>query len=220
MEREEVERRTHGGEAHRTSLPHELWQGRGCISCRRCGRESTAGKPIPTFGADACKGTAAGRILASNTGNINFLWSKFRHDKNEMAIRGLTLTCSRPLPRAVIDEARLQEVCEEHPWPPGALAAEGVVGDDDGEVGERVEVEVGAVGEAGGELGAEGTGRRHRLRTRGCLVWCDYCGAYSAQRAGARLRGTCEGRPTTRHRTTRLNRLRMGRHPITNVPLA
>ena len=78
---------------------------------------------------------------------------------------------------------------------------------------------------AGGreEVGGEGAGgvvrRRHAIRVKGSMIWCDRCGSYSTLRAGVRLKGDCEGLPTSRHRVTRLGRLRLGRHPITNVPL-
>ena len=227
--------------AERNTITHELWKGKHGTRCRRCGREATVSNPIPTFGSDACKGAATGRILASDTGNINYLWSEYRHSKEEMAIQGFALLRTRGIPRSAIDEGRIQEIG---------------VGNDEGRVrtGSRRgnaaglggavgrEDEVAAIGlrggsgtEEGGSGGMEeggkgggrsaeatpedGRGRRHRLRVIGRLVWCEVCAAYSTQRAGARLRGSCKGMVGTRHRATRLERLRCGRHPLTNVAL-
>ena len=197
--------------------------------------------PMPTFGSDACQGAATGRVLASGTGNINYLWGEYRHSKEEMAIPGFALLRTRGIPRNAIDEGRIQEIgmgsdegragTVSRRW--NAVGLGGTVGREGEEavVGLRGGngTEVGGSGgmEEGGKGGgrsAEGTpedgqGRRHRLRVIGRLVWCEVCAAYSTQRAGARLRGNCKGMDATRHRATRLERLRCGRHPLTNVAL-
>ena len=196
-------------EATRNSLAHELWRGRGCVVCRRCGRESTMHRPIHTFGADACKGTAAGRVMAAGTGNINFLWSRYRYSVIEMAVRGLTQASTGAIPQAAIDEERIDEVREDTGVVGGAAAEEGEEppGDDGPRAGVTRTVAVGVA-----------RGRQHALRTRGQLTWCDACGAYSHQRAGRRIKGDCVG-AVTRHRLTRLVRLRAGKHPISGAVL-
>ena len=72
--------------------------------------------------------------------------------------------------------------------------------------------------EAAEEEAAPGR-RKHKIRRMGGLLWCDECGAYATQRAGARIRGACDGAVNTRHRLTRLERLRKGRRPIKNQAL-
>ena len=193
-------------QVERSSLPHELWRGRGRVMCRRCGRESTELKPIRTFGADACKGAAGGRVMAAATGNRNYLWSRYRHSAQEMNRMGLARASLSIIPQAAIDQERIEEVTLE----PG--------GAGEGEEGEAVEEAV--VGSGGRNVVVHGSeGRRgHALRSRGQLTWCDTCGAYSHQRAGSRIRGECWG-ATTRHRLTRLGRLREGKHPITGEAL-
>ena len=58
----------------------------------------------------------------------------------------------------------------------------------------------------------------HALRHRAGVLWCDVCGAYGLQRAGARLKDECKG-SATRHRKTRLLRLQEGRHQLTGAKL-
>ena len=93
----------------RRTIDHELWERKGGIRCRRCGRENGDGSLTPTFGSDACKGCAAGKILASNTGNINHLWQEYKHSNEEMAMMGFNLKKKGVIPGCAIDEERLYE---------------------------------------------------------------------------------------------------------------
>ena len=220
----------------RNTTTHELWSdGRG-TRCRRCGRGSTDQREVSSFGADACKGSAEGKVLSSNTGNINYLWAAFRHTKVEMARQGFTLSRSTVIPPAAIDEERLRELPgEDRDIKVGAANTEGAQANEEGQdggedpsghtpgltqrrAGREQEGERRMV--AGGELAVRGSqASKHNLRRIGGVLWCDKCGAYSTQRAGARLRGECLVHSMTRHRATRLGRLREGRHPITNKAL-
>ena len=221
----------------RSTTTHELWSDGKGTRCRRCGRGSSDRKEISSFGADACKGSAEGRVLTSNTGNINYLWAAFRHTKTEMARQGFTLSRCAVIPSSAIDEERLLELPgEDRGIGVGATTTEGgqanVEGQGDGEDpighlpgpiqrGESRGQEEERRSVTGGELSVRGTQvSRHNLRRIGNVLWCDRCGAYSTQRAGARLRGECLIHALTRHRATRLARLREGKHPITNKPLA
>ena len=142
-----------------------------------------------------------------------------------MAARGLTKEGIGIVPRELVDEERLGETnAVEEPegrdMERGRRQEEGVT-EEEGPPAEEEEL-------AGAEPHSESTtraqrtecfaGRQHALRSRGALTWCDTCGSYSVQRAGKRLKGVCLG-ANTRHRLTRLARLRQGKHPITGAPL-
>ena len=208
LEQEEADERE-VQEVMRSSLPHELWKGRGRMVCRRCGRESTAQKTIHTFGTDACKGAAGGRVLAATTGNKNYIWSKHRHSIQEMRGMGLTRASLCIIPEAAIDQGRIDEALIDMEGQAGGTEQEGQ-GEPSLERQDIVAMQVSSGG---------ATRRKHALRTRGQLMWCDACGAYAHQRAGSRIKGECAGAATTRHRLTRLMRLRAGRHPITGGAL-
>ena len=81
-----------------------------------------------------------------------------------------------------------------------------------------------ASGEGGGVGGARGgsEGRGHQLRKSGMILWCNTCGAFAESRAD-RLRTGCLGAPPRQHGSggvrCQLNRLRAGRHPVTNQQL-
>ena len=197
--------------AVRQSVEHELWERREGLRCRRCGRESKGGAPIPTFGSDACKGCAAGKVMASDTGNINYLWHEHKYSKEEMAVQGFTLRKKGVIPSCAIDEARLHEVERR----PGGTTT-GARGRDISAMGG---VSTGRRDLEDAEEEAAPITGRHAIRRMGGLMWCDVCGAYATQRAGARLRGQCLGGTGNRHRATRLARLRQGRHPISNQAL-
>ena len=235
---ERLEDEEEGEKTRRNTTTHELWRNNKGTRCRRCGRASTEQKLAPTFGSDACKGSAEGKILASNTGNINFLWSKYLLDKAQMAREGYLLLKATKIPTAAIDESRLQEVTQGG-WEGVAgtevivrsTLGQGTVNEEGGETcppqqqlsdrqGEGTEgQEVDIRSEAGGpETWQMAQPGKHSIRSNGRMLWCDRCGAYSTQRAGARLRGTCQVAPISRHRATRLARLRAGRHPLTNAP--
>ena len=208
-EREREEQRAQEQVKHRGSLAHELWKGRGRTECRRCGRMDGPEHPVASFGSDACKGVAAGRVRAAATGNKNFIWATYKSTVTEMGAKGLVKALTVGVPRELIDEERLGEVGLEEEQ--GRRQGGGHENRGGGQAGSR-----GAHEEEARQAGTHvrAVARQHALRTRGLIAWCDVCGSYSVQRAGGRLKGECHG-ATNRHRLTRLSRLRSGRHPIT-----
>ena len=228
-----------GGERHRrNTTTHELWRNSKGTRCRRCGRTSAEQKLALTFGADACKGSAEGRIMANNTGNVNILWSKCPLDKAQMAREGYLLEKASIISSAAIDESRLQEITQG--GGEGMTGTEAIVRRTHGlgignEEGGETDPPQQRLSDRQGEdregqeedkslehMGTEAWERaqpgKHNIRSNGRMIWCDKCGAYSTQRAGARLRGSCQVAPISTHRATRLARLRAGRHPLTNAP--
>ena len=220
-ERAQEERRAQASAVHRHSLPHELWTGQGSTVCRRCGRHSTPGHPVATFGADACRGVAAGRVRSAATGNINHIWATYMWTEAQLAARGLAKTGTGSVPRHLVDETRLGEegtAAEEQGAMEGS-SMEGRAEDTARTAGGEGQPEEDEQAEGRVEREKGGIARPHALRAKGLLTWCDVCGAYSTQRAGRRIKGECVV-ATTRHRLTRLERLRAGRHPISGVLLA
>ena len=55
--------------------------------------------------------------------------------------------------------------------------------------------------------------RTHKFRACGSLVFSRTCGSYTSGRCGPALRAACKGEA----RTTLVNRLREGRHPVTGT---
>ena len=109
IEREE-EGRGREQRAERSTMTHELWKGGRGLRCRRCGRESTTTRTVPSFGVDACKGTAVGKLKQADTCNKNCLWSRYRYSKEEMIVSGFTLHRNSYVPKGAKDEERLHEV--------------------------------------------------------------------------------------------------------------
>ncbi len=56
--------------------------------------------------------------------------------------------------------------------------------------------------------------RGHHLRVTGPVVWCDRCARYASRRLGRALKAACSGEAKGAY-STRLLRLRAGRHPLT-----
>ena len=219
--RGEEEQRSNQQVKQRGSLPHELWKGSGRTLCRRCGRQDAPEHPVASFGADACKGVAAGRVRAAATGNKNLIWATYMWTAAEMGAKGLVKVGTAGVSRDLIYEERLGEAPLDGIQ--GSRPSEAQVGRGAAQASVEGEPEEGQGSrQAGGAQGGveqddrkvRGAGRQHALKARGLITWCDICGSYSVQRARWRLKWVCQG-ATTRHRLTRLTRLRAGWHPST-----
>ncbi len=60
--------------------------------------------------------------------------------------------------------------------------------------------------------------RSHHMMNVGALLFCNRCGAYGLNRAGAKLTAPCV-KTVSRDVKKRLERMRNGRHPITGAPI-
>ena len=210
--------------APRNTLTHDIWKRKGQLLCRRCGRtkEEEGGKKA-AMRCEACKGCAAGKILAANTHNANHYWSTYKWSEAELNRSGYTCVKPTKVPDDFINERKLSQPQggEIEAW--AKVKAQEEEGGGTQGVREAAEDEGGATGGvAVDETGrqavagrvAHGTAKgKHAIRTSGGITWCDVCGAYAVERAGTRLMGTCQPQKT-RHAATRLERLRKGLHPI------
>ena len=97
-----------GGEG----LPHELWKLKGEFLCRRCGAKAGGTEAAAGLLQRPCGGCAAGRAAAQVTGNKNFVWSKYAISWMEVQSKGAMLVAVVPIPRALVDYGRLDEVVQ------------------------------------------------------------------------------------------------------------
>ena len=102
-EEEEGEVRAERGEleeegkerAARNTLTHDIWKRKGQLLCRRCGRtKEEKGDKKSTMRHEACKGCAAGKVLAANTHNANHYWSTYKWSEAELSRSGYK--CAKP----------------------------------------------------------------------------------------------------------------------------
>ncbi len=87
----------------RGTLPHEIWQTSTHILCRRCGRERQREKEGGGFQLEPCRGSAAGRALASARGDKNQLWFRYYLSVSDMIRRGATLLSRSVVPMTLVD---------------------------------------------------------------------------------------------------------------------
>ena len=60
---------------------------------------------------------------------------------------------------------------------------------------------------------------RHALNVRHHYVWCSTCGSYTTGVRIRKLKGDCDGEPSSGHVATRRDRLERGLDPRTRAPL-
>ncbi len=89
--------------APRGTLPHEIWQTTTQILCRRCGRERRRNQEGGGFRLEPCRGSAAGRALASARGDKNQLWFRYYFSVADMVRRGASLLARSVVPMALVD---------------------------------------------------------------------------------------------------------------------
>ncbi len=89
--------------APRGTLPHEIWQTSAHTLCRRCGRERQREKEGGGFQLEPCRGSAAGRALASARGDKNQLWFRYYLSVPDMIRRGATLLSRSVVPMTLVD---------------------------------------------------------------------------------------------------------------------
>ncbi len=96
------------GHAVRNTLAHEMWSNSREVLCRRCGRSSSTSTPTSSFRREACRGSAAGRLLARHSGNRNEVWNRHYHSRVALMSRGYVLESRGTVPRSMIDEDKLE----------------------------------------------------------------------------------------------------------------
>ncbi len=111
-EKEEAPQKA-GDQVSRSTLAHEVWRNAREEVCRRCGRTSSNAAPTASFKREACRGSAAGRLLAQHSRNKNEVWNRHYHSKQALMTRGYSLESKGVVPRAMIDEHRLAELVDE-----------------------------------------------------------------------------------------------------------
>ncbi len=97
-------------QAPRNTLAHEVWRNAREEVCRRCGRSSSTAAPTSSFRREACRGSAAGRLLAQHTKNRNEIWNRHYHSRVSLMSRGYSRESRGAVPRSMIDEDRLGEL--------------------------------------------------------------------------------------------------------------
>ncbi len=105
--------RAFGEQPARSTLAHEVWRNAREELCRRCGRVSSTVSPTSSFRREACRGSAAGRLLAQHNQNRNEVWNRHFHSRTALMARGYSLESLGTVPRDMIDEDRLQELVAE-----------------------------------------------------------------------------------------------------------
>ncbi len=99
--------------APRGTLPHEVWQTSSHILCRRCGRERRRDQEGGGFQLEPCRGSAAGRALASAMDDKNQLWFRYYFTVADMVRRGATLLSRSVVPMTLVDLGSIDRLSVE-----------------------------------------------------------------------------------------------------------
>ncbi len=107
----------------RGTLPHEIWQTSTHILCRRCGRERQREREGLGFQLEPCRGSAAGRALASARGDKNQLWFRYFLTVPDMIRRGAALVSRSVVPMSLVDLDAIDNLNVEGDAEEGVAAA-------------------------------------------------------------------------------------------------
>ena len=186
-----------------------------------------------------CAGAATGRAAAHATGNINYIWARFLHSKRQLVERGGVQLEAAPPPRWIVDPERLHEIVHSRAhighstasleqqtgidargWIPAWLRAPDWM---PRHLAQPWETNEELLMQVQGCRREELTSRRnqHTVAFVGPMAYCAKCTCFSLRRLGSKFQGDCivpTGRAATAV-TSRLDKMRAARHPITGEPL-